>query len=121
VVSLFESGTSFGPGDRPGFQVDVVNVGRSGCVFDAGSRSMRLVIRSGQQRIWGSADCPRGPRSAALRLRRGVPYTASFWWDRMRSAPGCRAAGTAAAAPGTYTATAYGAGTTSATAVFALR
>ena len=119
VLSLFGSGTTFGPGDRPRFQVDVVDVGSGGCVFDTGSRSVRLVIMSGTDRIWSSADCSRSTAPAPLRLRRGVPYIASFTWDEARSAPGCRAARTAAL-PGTYTATGYGGGAASPTAVFVL-
>ena len=119
VLSLFGSGTTFGPGARPRFLVDVVNVGSGGCVFDTGSRSLRLVIMSGTDRIWSSADCSRSPAPAPVRLQRGVPYTASFTWDEARSAPGCRAARTAAL-PGTYTATGYGGGGASTTAVFVL-
>lgn len=120
VLTLLGSGTSFQSGDRPRFQVDVVDVGSRGCTFDAGSRSLNLVIMSGTDRIWGSADCSHVRASAPVRLQRGVPHTASFTWDESRSAPGCRAARTAAR-PGTYTATGYGGGATTRTDVFTLR
>lgn len=120
VLTLTGSGTSFQSGDRPRFQVDVVDVGSRGCVFDAGSRSMNLVIMSGTDRIWGSADCSHVRAPAPVRLQRGVPHTASFTWDETRSAPGCRAARTTAR-PGTYTATGYGGGATTRTVVFTLR
>jgi hypothetical protein len=120
VVSLYASGTSFGPGEAPQFQIDVVNVGSQACTFDSGWRSLRLVIRSAPDRIWSSSDCSHAPASQARRLPRGVPYTPRVTWDLRRSSPGCRATGRAAL-PGMYTAVAHGGGAASPAAVFTLR
>lgn len=120
VLSLSNNGTSFGPGDHPSFKLDVVNVGSGGCAFDAGPRSLNLVIMSGHDRIWSSADCARNRAAQSMRLARGVPYSRSFSWDQLRSSPGCPAHHTTAQ-PGTYTATAFGGGAASPTEVFHLR
>lgn len=119
VLTMNASGTSFRSGDRPSFALDVVNVGSRGCAFDAGPKSLNLLIKSGQDRIWDSADCAGGHASKTVQLARGVPYSVSFSWDRLRSSPGCRANRTAAL-PGTYAATAYGGGAASRTDVFTL-
>jgi hypothetical protein len=119
VLSLYASGKSFGSGDHPSFRLDVVNVGSGACAFDSGPRSLNLVIMSGRDRIWSSADCASGPASKQVRLQRGVPYTRNFSWDQVRSSPGCPA-GHTAARPGMYTATAFGGGAVSQTDVFNL-
>jgi len=126
VPSLFVSQQVYQRWVRPQFSIYLVNIGRGTCTFDVGARSLRLVIRSGQARIWGSADCARGARSDVVRMRRGVPFVTYMSWSRRRSSPvggsgpGCGPA-QPTAAPGTYTAVVTSGATHSRVEVFVLR
>jgi hypothetical protein len=90
---------------QPQLTVDVVSTAGPACTFDVGARHVRLIIRSGSVRVWGSADCASGAGSLPSELQRGVPAMLSITWNRQSSAPGC--SGPASARPaGTYSATA---------------
>jgi len=120
VISLFTSRGVYQRLGAPRFTADVVNTGHTTCTFDAGDRSLRLVIKSGHVRVWSPADCARGAATHVLHLQRGVPLVKHISWDRRRSAPGCQRA-RLAAAPGTYTATLTAGTARSKTVVFVLR
>ncbi len=120
VVSLFASRAVYQRSVMPRFTVDVVNTGRAACAFDAGTRSLHLVIKSGHVRVWGLADCARGAASRVLHLQRGVPFVRHISWDRRGSTPACRPV-RPTAAPGTYTAAMTAGTARSKTVVFALR
>jgi hypothetical protein len=102
---VFPSQASYGPGQPPEFDVDVVSVGARTCALNVGPRYLALVITAGGKRVWGSADCAAGPGSLVTDLARGVPAILPFAWDLQTSAPGCAAA-TRQAAAGSYVATA---------------
>lgn len=120
VISLTASGDSFISPARPEFDIAVVSTDARTCGFGVGVKSLRLVIKSGPARVWGSADCLAGAGSKAAQLTRGVPAVLHISWDRKTSLPGCKLAGTVAL-PGTYTAAAYSGQVTSNTIVFVLR
>jgi hypothetical protein len=90
VLSLFSSQESYGRGQLPEFDVDVVSTAAATCAFNVGPRSLELVITAGGKRIWSSADCVAGPGSLLTSLVRGVPTAVPLFWDRETSAPGCR-------------------------------
>ena len=103
VPSLFVSQQKYQRWVKPQFSMYLVNIGQSNCSFDVGAQSLRVVIKSGQVRVWGSADCAHSTTSNVVRLRRGVPFVTYLSWNRRGSSPGCRAV-RPNAAPGTYTA-----------------
>ena len=77
VPSLFVSQQTYQRWVKPQFSIYLVNIGQTTCTFDVGARSLRLVVRSGQVRVWGSADCAHGAaphvvRSAARRAVRDL-------------------------------------------------
>ena len=89
VLSLFSSQGSYGPGQLPEFDVDVVSTSARTCAFNVGPRFLALVITAGRKRIWSSADCVAGRGSLLTDLARGVPTVLPLSWDRETSAPGC--------------------------------
>ncbi|HKB31743.1 MAG TPA: hypothetical protein VKD26_13025 [Streptosporangiaceae bacterium] len=105
VPSLFVSQQIYQRWVTPQFSIYLVNLGQSTCTLDVGARSLHLVVRSGQVRVWGSGDCAHGAPPDVVRLRRGVPFVTYASWSRHRSSPasGCGLA-EPRAAPGTYTA-----------------
>lgn len=105
VLSVFASQGSFGPGQPPEFDLDVVSTAVSTCAFNVGPRYLALVVTLGGKRVWGSADCAAAPGSLVTDLSRGVPAILPVTWDLQTSAPRCAAAPRQAAA-GTYVATA---------------
>jgi len=120
VISLLAAQDSYGAGERPEFEVDVVSTAPRPCTFNVGSKNVRLLIRSGAARIWGSADCARGAGPRATELVTGVPQVLRMSWDRKTSVPGCQLA-RREALPGTYTAAARTGRLRSQTVVFVLR
>jgi hypothetical protein len=105
VLSVLASQSAYSGRQLPQFTVDVVSTAGVTCTFNVGPRHLVLVIRSGSDRVWGSADCPRGNGSLISDLERGVPTTLSITWDRQTSRQGCTGPSQALPA-GTYTATA---------------
>lgn len=99
LVFTMAAAKTYAAGQEPRFGVTVVNTSTASCRFDAGTLS--VVVRSGKDRIWSSGECLKAG-SGKQTLRRGVPSTAAFTWDRRR---GC---GGAPARPGTYVASLKG-------------
>jgi hypothetical protein len=91
VISLFSSQASYGPGQLPEFNVDVVSTAVGTCEFNVGPRFLAVVITADGKRIWNSADCVAGQGSLQTDLARGVPTAVPLSWDRESSAPGCKA------------------------------
>jgi hypothetical protein len=105
VLSLSAGQDSFGARELPVFDVDVVSTAAGSCAFNVGAKHVMLVIRADNTRVWGSADCVKGPGSLITKLDRGVPTVLPISWDRQISSPGCKIASSQASAR-TYTATA---------------
>ena len=120
VITLVEGQQSYLQPAQPRFTIYVVNTGGQTCTFDAGPRSLRLVVESGPVHEWSPADCVRRSNSDIVRLKHGVPFTKRISWNRVRSSPGC-ASPRQAALPGTYTATVTYGSIHSQTVVFLLR
>lgn len=91
VLSLFSSQASYGPGQLPEFDVDVVSTAARTCAFNVGPGFLAVVITADGKRIWSSADCVAGQGSLLTDLARGVPTVLPLSWDRETSAPGCKA------------------------------
>jgi hypothetical protein len=104
VLSLFASQVSYGAGELPQFNVDVVATGHQTCTFNVGARHVALIIRAGSVRVWSSADCVQGAGNLVSDLQRGVPTVLPISWNRQASAPGCPS-GTSRMPAGKYSAT----------------
>jgi hypothetical protein len=103
VLSLFSSQDSYGSGELPQFNVDVVTTSRQACTFNVGATHIDLSIRAGTTRVWSSADCVQGAGNLVSDLQRGVPTVLPISWNLEASSPGCPAASSKMPA-GTYTA-----------------
>ena len=93
VISLLESRRTYPQPTEPRFTIYLVNAGRRTCAFDAGPRSLRLVIESGRVHQWSPADCTHGATSHIVRLPRGVPFithvvrhSRCLAWENVRKA-----------------------------------
>jgi len=120
-LTVTADATTYGAGVHPTFTVTVTNTGTVPCTLDAGDAARQVLITSGADRIWSSADCP-DPAAAKklLLLSAGQPYVAAVPWDRVRSAAGCPT-GLPAPRAGTYQVTASLAGKTSSPLVMILK
>ncbi|HUX71677.1 MAG TPA: hypothetical protein VMV41_14260 [Cellulomonadaceae bacterium] len=120
-LAVTADATTYGPGVNPTFTVTVTNTGTQPCTLDAGEAARQVVVTSGADRIWSSADCA-NPATATklLLLDAGQPYEAAVPWARVRSAVGCPT-GLPTPRAGTYQATATLAGRTSAPLVMTLK
>lgn len=119
VLSLFSSQDSYGRGQLPEFDVDVVSTAARTCAFNVGPKFLALVITARGKRIWSSADCVAGQGSLLTDLARGVPTVLPLSWDRETSAPGCKAASRQVAA-GSFAAAASDGGLASNSVTFTL-
>jgi hypothetical protein len=73
----------------PMLSMSIENTGAVACVFNVGTDAQRYVITSGDERIWGSADCQTEPAPNPIVLTPGESKsTTPFAWDRTRSAEG---------------------------------
>ncbi|MER5785416.1 hypothetical protein ABT104_27455 [Streptomyces mobaraensis] len=96
---------SYGPGERPKFEIVLKNTGSGPCKVDIGSPTAVLKITdpAGTQHVWASDDCPRGRGEVLVEVPGSGETKRTLEWDRKRSAPQCAvpSAGAVAAA-GTY-------------------
>lgn len=120
TTTLAADAPSYPAGATPTFTVTLSNTGDSACTVDAGLANQALVITSGADRIWSSADCPSEASGERLLLMApGAAEAMPVAWPRVRSAEGC-AGDLPEPRPGTYTAVAVVAGVQSGQVVFEL-
>lgn len=89
VLTMWPDDTTYRSGDLPRFTYTAVNTGRRTCTFDVGAKALRLVVRSGHDRVWSNADCTHAAHRRQ-KLARGVPVHRTVTWHRKRSFPDCR-------------------------------
>lgn len=120
TTTLAVDAATYPAGATPTFTVTLTNSGDSACTVDAGLANQSLVVTSGADRIWSSADCP--AEAAGERLLLMAPGAAEAMpvaWPRVRSDEACTA-GLPEPRPGTYTAVAVVAGAQSGPVVLEL-
>ncbi|WP_338323694.1 hypothetical protein [Streptomyces orinoci] len=97
---------SYGPGEKPQFEIVVRNSGSGACKVDFGSPAavLRITDRSGEHAVWASDDCPRGTGAVLLEVPGSGETKRVVEWDRQASVPRCATPGAAGAVvtPGTY-------------------
>lgn len=120
TTTLAADAASYPAGATPTFTVTLTNSGGSACTVDAGLANQALVITSGADRIWSSADCPaEAPGERLLLMAPGAAEAMPVAWPRVRSDEGC-SEGLPEPRPGTYTAVAVVAGVQSGSVVLEL-
>ena len=88
-------------GTAPRVQLVVRNTGAVACRRDLGPRAVELVVTSGADRVWSSADCSPGGSQGTITLPPGQADGQALTWPGTRSEPAC-AGSRAAAQAGTY-------------------
>ncbi|MGW1072547.1 hypothetical protein [Streptomyces sp. NPDC002537] len=95
---------SYGPDEKPKFEIVVKNSGNKACKVDFGSAAATLTITAtGDDHIWSSGDCPRGKGAVLIELPGSGETKRTLEWNRERSAPQCGTpSGGGAVGDGTY-------------------
>jgi hypothetical protein len=113
VLSLFIDQGTYGQGQLPEFDVNVVSTGNRTCGFNVGAKHLSLVVRAHGKRVWASVKCATGHGTLMTNLARGVPVIVPVSWNRQTpSALACQGTGQQAPA-GRYTASASDGGVAS--------
>ena len=78
--------------NKPVLSLGVTNTGTAACTIDAGEAAREVLVTSGTDRIWSSADCRGDAAKSLLLLAPGARQDIAVTWPRVRSAAGCAAA-----------------------------
>ncbi|MEW1656970.1 hypothetical protein [Streptomyces sp. NPDC093707] len=95
---------SYGPDDKPKFELAVHNSGGAACKVDLGRKAAVLTITdtAGDDRVWASGDCPSSSSPALLQVPAKGTVTRTVAWDRRASGPQCETPSAATVPAGTY-------------------
>ncbi len=97
---------SYGPDDKPKFELVAKNTSSTTCKADFGPRSAVLTVTEAggddDDPIWSSKDCPAAAGPLFLRVPAGATVIHTVDWNRTLSAPGCATPPAGKAGPGTY-------------------
>lgn len=119
-VTVSTDATAYGPDDVPRFVVAVASSATAPCTVDVGAAdAVELVVTSGSDRIWSSADCRDSAPGDPVPLAPGATEDISVSWQRLRSTPDC-ADDLPDVRPGTYQVTPVVGGEAGEPAVFTL-
>ncbi|WP_179500348.1 hypothetical protein [Streptomyces sp. WZ.A104] len=97
---------SYGPDDKPKFELIAKNTSSATCKTDLGPKNVVLTVTEAggddNDRIWSSKDCPAAPGPLFLKVPAGETVVHTVDWNRTRSAPDCATPPPGKAGPGTY-------------------
>ncbi|MEI7030487.1 hypothetical protein [Streptomyces pratensis] len=97
---------SYGPDDRPEFELVATNTSSATCKADLGPKSVVLTVTEAggddNEEIWSSKDCPAAPGPLFLRIPADATVVHTVDWNRTLSTPGCATPSAGKAGPGTY-------------------
>ncbi|MBT2424151.1 hypothetical protein J7F02_00080 [Streptomyces sp. ISL-112] len=97
---------SYGPDDRPEFEIIARNTSSATCKADLGPKNVVLTVTEASAEkddvIWSSKDCPATPGPLFLQVPAGATVVHTVDWNRVRSAPNCATPPATKAGPGTY-------------------
>ncbi|MEW2066438.1 hypothetical protein [Streptomyces sp. NPDC007346] len=96
---------SYGPDDRPTFDIIARNTSSATCKADLGPKNVVLTVTEASADddvIWSSKDCPATPGPVFLQVPAGATIVHTVDWNRTRSAPNCATPPATKAGPGTY-------------------
>ncbi|WP_208638994.1 hypothetical protein [Kitasatospora albolonga] len=97
---------TYGPDDRPEFEIIARNTSSATCKADLGPKNVVLTVTEAGQKnddvIWSSKDCPANPDPLFFQVPAGATVMHAVEWNRVRSAPNCATPPATKAGPGTY-------------------
>ncbi len=97
---------SYGPDDKPKFELIAKNTSSTTCKADFGPKSAVLTVTEAggedDDPIWSSKDCPAAAGPLFLKVPAGTTVIHTVDWNRTLSAPGCATPPAGKAGPGTY-------------------
>ncbi|MFJ7086133.1 hypothetical protein ACIQU8_23235 [Streptomyces griseus] len=97
---------SYGPDDRPKFELIAKNTSSTTCKADFGPKNAVLTVTEAggedDDPIWSSKDCPAVAGALFLKVPAGATVIHAVDWNRTLSAPGCATPPAGRAGPGTY-------------------
>ncbi|WP_137235011.1 hypothetical protein [Streptomyces sp. BPSDS2] len=97
---------SYGPDDRPKFELIAKNTSSTTCKADFGPKNAVLTVTEAggedDDPIWSSKDCPAAAGPLFLKVPAGATVIHTVDWNRTLSAPGCATPPAGKAGPGTY-------------------
>ncbi|MFJ9888317.1 hypothetical protein ACIQRW_20955 [Streptomyces sp. NPDC091287] len=97
---------SYGPDDKPKFELIAKNTSSAACKADLGPKSAVLTVTEAggedDDPIWSSKDCPAAAGPLFLKVPGGATVIHTVDWNRSLSAPGCATPPAGKAGPGTY-------------------
>lgn len=95
---------TYGPDDRPKFELTVKNTSGQACKVDLGRTSAVLTISHTEDddQVYASDDCPPNTGAALVQVPAKSSITRAVEWDRKPSAPECATPSAKTAKPGTY-------------------
>ncbi|MFJ6516325.1 hypothetical protein ACIQMO_34350 [Streptomyces sp. NPDC091406] len=97
---------SYGPDDKPKFELIAKNTSSAACKADFGPKSAVLTVTEAggedDDPIWSSKDCPAEAGPLFLKVPAGATVIHTVDWNRALSAPGCATPPAGKAGPGTY-------------------
>ncbi|WP_030621670.1 hypothetical protein [Streptomyces sclerotialus] len=95
---------TYGPDDRPRFELTVKNTSEQDCKVDLGRRSAVLTIShtDSDDHVYASDDCPPDTGAALVKVPAGSAVTRTVEWDRKPTAPQCATPAAKSAKAGTY-------------------
>ncbi|MDN4475227.1 hypothetical protein QQX09_05055 [Demequina sp. SYSU T00192] len=96
-VSVAPNPANVPAGKQPKFAVTIEQTGDVPCLLDTTGKNTKLVITSGDERIWSSNDCPAEEPLIGKEwlLASGDSKEVQAAWPRIRSAEGCATTGDA--------------------------
>jgi len=104
VLTLESDRSDYAWDGKPELEISAVNLAEQTCTVDLGPNTVELLIRSGDDRVYSTADCAKAKDAEKVELERGVPERTTVEWDRTRSWKDCRDSKQEAKRPGTYVA-----------------
>lgn len=106
VALSLRTKVSYGPDDRPKFELVAKNTSSATCKADLGPKNVVLTVTEAggedDEAIWSSKDCPAAPAPLFLKVPAGATVVHTVDWNRTLSAPGCVTPPAGKAGPGTY-------------------
>ena len=90
---------------KQAFTLSVINGGGEPCILTISPETYSLTVRSGDDRIWSTADCAKWLPTEKLTIKPETAHEFTVDWPLRRSTSGCKT-GKDKLKPGTYVATA---------------
>lgn len=88
-LELGLAGGEVAAGSRVEVPITITNNGQVPCLLDVGNASLELVVTSGEDTVWTTAQCPAARDERQILLATGAAEQATITWSGRRSAADC--------------------------------